>query len=198
MATDIRLDEHGGEWVEVDAAALRLLGSDLIIDDLARNRGGGRRRALVHDAGDGLTINFAGDYPGGVTLVGDLSLTGTLLTADGGDVIAALRSEIADLRVQLAGANAERLDRLDENVAALAALMDAVIIPAWRTKEEVERGDDMGLRAPSADELGLVVAWEVVQADPRYEHEEIVRIEPRPGGVARRGSTVQVTINLAG
>jgi hypothetical protein len=29
------------------------------------------RRALVHDFGDGLTINWAGDYPGGVTINGD-------------------------------------------------------------------------------------------------------------------------------
>lgn len=199
MTTDIRLDEHGGDWVEVDAAALRIRGADLIIDDPRRRRADGLRRALVHDQGDGLTINIEGDYPGGVTIDGDLRLTGALLA--GGtqaDVVTSLRTEIADLRSQLGPVTVDRLDRLDRTIASLAALLDAVIVPEWLTKEEVEHGDDLGLRSPSAADLGLVVIWDVLQADPRYGHEELVGIDPEPGTALRRGSTVRITINLAG
>lgn len=199
MTTDLRLDEHGGDWVEVVAAALRLRGADLIIDDPQRRREDGLRRALVHDHRDGLTINLEGDYPGGVTIDGDLRLTGALFTGGAGlDVLDTLRAEIADLRDALGRTQVDRLDQLERTLTSLAALVDAVIVPRWLTKEEVERGDDMGLRAPSAEELGLDVTWEVLQADPRYGHEEVVGSDPAPGSALRRGSTVRVTINLAG
>jgi hypothetical protein len=32
----------------------------------------------VHDFQDGLTINFAGDYRGGVTVIGNLGVTGDI------------------------------------------------------------------------------------------------------------------------
>jgi len=38
-----------------------------------------QRRALMHDTGDGLTINVGGDYPGGVTIRGTVKLPETLL-----------------------------------------------------------------------------------------------------------------------
>lgn len=70
MATDIILD--GEAWIDVQTHALALRGSDLILDDQSRRHPDGPkyRRALVHDAGDGLTINYDGDYPGGLTLLG--------------------------------------------------------------------------------------------------------------------------------
>jgi hypothetical protein len=96
-----------------------------------RGGGRGFRRALVHDQSDGLTINFNSDYPGGVTIhdvrmldvVGDLQFRifhqdevlahdalavlggGTARpneTVKLGEVIKALRSEIAELRAQIA------------------------------------------------------------------------------------------------
>lgn len=39
----------------------------------------GQRRALMHDTGDGLTVNVGGDYPGGVTIRGTVRLPETLL-----------------------------------------------------------------------------------------------------------------------
>jgi hypothetical protein len=71
MATDVRLDEVDGSYLVLDARVVKHAGSDFMLDAAARRHGGGPfRRALVHDESDGLTINFAGDYPGGVTLVG--------------------------------------------------------------------------------------------------------------------------------
>ncbi|QXP53073.1 MULTISPECIES: hypothetical protein [unclassified Cellulophaga] len=40
------------------------------MDNADRRNGSGHRRALVHDHEDGLTINYNGDYPGGVTIKG--------------------------------------------------------------------------------------------------------------------------------
>lgn len=37
------------------------------------------RRALVHDFNDGLTINWANDYPGGVTVHGEVKFAGALM-----------------------------------------------------------------------------------------------------------------------
>jgi hypothetical protein len=68
--TDIKLDQEGGHWVVVDAGALKVAGTDLMLDSPERrgsNRGG-HRRALVHDFNDGLTINYNRDYTGGVTI----------------------------------------------------------------------------------------------------------------------------------
>jgi len=46
------------------------------LDSAARRSAArGVRRALVHDQKDGLTINFNGDYPGGVTVIGMNELT---------------------------------------------------------------------------------------------------------------------------
>jgi hypothetical protein len=48
---------------------------DLHLDHAARrSANGGYRRALVHDLQDGLTLNWARDYPGGVTINGEVKL----------------------------------------------------------------------------------------------------------------------------
>src|SRR5690349_3941337 len=71
MATDIKLDDGNGNQVTVVADVLRVESADLMLDYAARRQKPGRfRRALVHDQGDGLTVNFNNDYPGGVTLNG--------------------------------------------------------------------------------------------------------------------------------
>src|SRR5688572_21018304 len=73
MATDIRLDDDPSErWVTVDASVLNIQGADLILNSPERrgSHNGVLRRALVHDMNDGLTINFNGDYTGGVTING--------------------------------------------------------------------------------------------------------------------------------
>lgn len=70
MATDIKLDQNDGTFLVLEGRVLKVVGSDLILDSPDRRKGGPSfRRALVHDQSDGLTVNFNGDYPGGVRLV---------------------------------------------------------------------------------------------------------------------------------
>jgi hypothetical protein len=71
MPTDIILDDGGEETIRIKGSAVTMESADLLLDHPDRrlnNRG--VRRALVHDQRDGLTINYNGDYPGGVTIVG--------------------------------------------------------------------------------------------------------------------------------
>src|SRR3954447_17900509 len=69
------------DQIEVTCSNLNVHGSDLTLDSPARRKPGGPRlrRALVHDESDGLTINFNGDYPGGVAVSGQLALRGKVL-----------------------------------------------------------------------------------------------------------------------
>jgi hypothetical protein len=70
MTTDVILDQVDGTFVVIEARVLKAQASDFMLDSPERHTGGGpNRRALVHNQQDGLTINFAGDYPGGVSLV---------------------------------------------------------------------------------------------------------------------------------
>lgn len=71
MSSDIVFND-GGEVVTVLCDNLTVQGHDLVLDSSKRRSddGHGHRRAIVHDQNDGLTINFGGDYPGGVTIVG--------------------------------------------------------------------------------------------------------------------------------
>ena len=100
-------------------------GHDLLLDSHARRKAGnlgGFRRALVHDQGDGLTINFNHDYPGGVTLNGPVTLTGdvtfaihrTAISPTGhgakvldemvklSDIIKTLENQVSDLQARVA------------------------------------------------------------------------------------------------
>ena len=72
MATDVKLDEGpGGDTVVLDCGVVQANASDFVLDSPFRHTGQpGLRRALVHDFNDGLTVNWAGDYPGGVTIKG--------------------------------------------------------------------------------------------------------------------------------
>lgn len=124
MTTDVRLDQVDGSFLELDARVVKAISSDFMLDEPSRRKGGGpHRRALVHDQNDGLSINFSGDYPGGVTITGVrfLDVTGDLQfrishhdeillkggnppdeTVKLGDFIKTLRLEIADLKAQVA------------------------------------------------------------------------------------------------
>lgn len=71
MATDIRFDDGpSGTWLTLEAPALKVEGSDLILDSSARRGDAvrGFRRALVHGDADTLHLNFEGDYTGGVSI----------------------------------------------------------------------------------------------------------------------------------
>lgn len=56
-------------------------GTDLILDDSSRrgSAAGGTRRALVHESGDTLVVNYASDYTGGVTINGPVRVNGSLV-----------------------------------------------------------------------------------------------------------------------
>ena len=108
----------GGEIVTIACNRMDVTGSDVVLDSPARRKPGGPtfRRALVHDENDGLSINFANDYPGGVT-VGDvrvLDVSGDLHfrifhpdepveteTVILSDVVKTLRQEIAGLQARV-------------------------------------------------------------------------------------------------
>jgi hypothetical protein len=70
--TDLRLNEGGdGTFIVLDGRVVKATASDFMLDSPERRSGKAVfRRALVHDQGDGLTVNFANDYNGGVTLNG--------------------------------------------------------------------------------------------------------------------------------
>ena len=113
MATDVRLDDDPTEsWVTVDGRVLNITGADLMLNSAERRgtNAGRFRRALVHDQNDGLTINFNGDYSGGVRVndavinlkvvgqggtpvlpkagnAGDLVLTRNVVSLEGGVVV---------------------------------------------------------------------------------------------------------------
>ena len=120
--SDILLDENS-EQVTVFCSNLNVQGHDFLLDSPERRKPNGPklRRALVHDQNDGLTLNFGNDYPGGVTITGDIQFRIShrdeffvgLATGVGGgtrsdeivklgDVIKTLRQEIADLKTQIA------------------------------------------------------------------------------------------------
>jgi hypothetical protein len=197
MATDIKLDQQGGNWLILEGSVVKATAADLMLDSPARRRPGGgpHRRALVHDFQDGLTINFNGDYPGGVTVTGNLVVTGELKVAG-----LALSATLASLQSGLGSIEMtkSRLETLETSVASFVALIDAVVIPPWRTKTEVEQGDDMGVSTQSAEQLGLTVEYESDRLNPNFDHEDVISITPRAGTVVRRGSTVIVKINLEG
>ena len=72
MESDIKMLERG--VVQVEGNELFLQTHDIKLDSADRRSGSGHRRALVHDHQDGLTINYGGDYPGGVTIKGIIKI----------------------------------------------------------------------------------------------------------------------------
>lgn len=69
--------------VILEAFSVKVEGADLKLDHAPRrSNSSDHRRALVHDYNDGLTINWSEDYPGGITLRGEVKvakLSGTHL-----------------------------------------------------------------------------------------------------------------------
>lgn len=80
MSSDIKLD---GDWVVIEGTWIKGQVCDLILDKPDRRiDNNGVRRALVHDFNDGLTINYDGDYPGGVKIQGNVVLPDELNVED--------------------------------------------------------------------------------------------------------------------
>ena len=92
--------------VSVRARVVNVYGTDIALDGGAGRRGHdshgtaapGLRRALVHAPGDKLTVNYAGDYPGGVAIQGPVSLPAGDLKVGGAQV--RWQSNGAKLRVE--------------------------------------------------------------------------------------------------
>lgn len=203
MPTDIKLDQQDGNWLIAESNVFKSTAADFMLDSPGRRRSGPSspmRRALVHDFKDGLTINYAGDYPGGVTVGGGLSVGGELkvgkLTVADEDIGAAV-NQLQSTVSAMTGTQ-KRLDELEKTVDYILERLGAAIIPNWRTQEEVEEGDDMGMSARSAAELGLLIDYVVDQQNPAFEHGEVISITPPAGTPVLRGSKVVVRINLEG
>lgn len=82
---------------------LQVLGSDLFMTYSPRGDGG---RALVHDSGDSLTVNYSGDFTGGVNLGSNLNMAGHSI-ANCGALIEANLQTVEELA-------AEHIDRFEE------------------------------------------------------------------------------------
>jgi len=199
MATDIKLDQQGGNWLVAESQVLKSTASDLMLDSPGRRRGGPspHRRALVHDFNDGLTLNYAGDYPGGVGITGNARVSGDLTVV--GDLIVdgTKIGSTENLQARL-NLSEWRVQALEKTVEALLALTGAVVVPAWTTRTEILEGDDMGVLYQSAENLGLTIEYVIDQLNPAFDHEQVISIQPEPGTVVMRGSTVVVTLNLEG
>lgn len=64
-----------GENVHIEGNVLKVTCFDIELDNAGRrSSAAGKRRAFVHDFQDGLTLNWAQDYPGGITLNGKVSV----------------------------------------------------------------------------------------------------------------------------
>jgi hypothetical protein len=64
--SDIRFD---GDWVLIEGTITKATSTDIMLDSAGRRvTATPYRRALVHDFDDGLTVNWANDYPAGVTV----------------------------------------------------------------------------------------------------------------------------------
>jgi hypothetical protein len=72
------------DQVVVEGSALKVTSPDIMLDHGPRRRAGAPasvpRRALVHDFNDSLTLNWAEDYPNGVTINGKVSCPKEIIT----------------------------------------------------------------------------------------------------------------------
>jgi hypothetical protein len=85
MSTDVKLDQGDGNFLNLEAQFVKAVASDFMLDKQDRRKNNTpSRRALVHDFNDGLTLNWDGDYPGGVTINGSIINLNTLTPASPG------------------------------------------------------------------------------------------------------------------
>ena len=215
MPTDIKLDEDGGNSLVLDGAVVKTTASDIIVDAPARRiRPTGLRRALVHDPGDGLTINFNSDYPGGVTVGGPLRTGSVVVSGDlkvTGEIEfqsvegpRKLSQVVRDLQRQT---DAARIRRIEVALESMAVLLEASIVPDWPTVQDVEEGDSMGLLFLPAEQLGLNITYTdrtgrplqgIPPEDPDFLFRVVLGLRPEAGTMLRRGSTVVVRVDFDG
>jgi len=118
--SDIKFD---GEFVIVEGRWLKSRMWDIMLDaEDRRSNNVGERRALAHDFSDGLTINVASDYPGGVTIYGKVNVPGKLMV--GARDVAALLDSLTAANLH---ARVTALELFEKNTAELlASLYDDV------------------------------------------------------------------------
>ncbi len=74
MKSDVKLN---GSNITIEANHIETTAHDLKLNHPQRRKGGGpHRRALVHGFKDELVLNYARDYPGGVSVHGALEVLG--------------------------------------------------------------------------------------------------------------------------
>jgi hypothetical protein len=109
----------------------KVAGSDLVLDAPERlnENKTPNQQMLVHDFQDGLTINFIGDYPGGVTITGNAAMTGDLLRAGTAlcTTLEFIQFSLRSLQGTVAGTS-DRVHRLETAVASLVELIGASVI----------------------------------------------------------------------
>lgn len=99
MASDVKLDEGHPDWVVIEGSVLQARTADFILDSPQRRSAASRapfRRALVHDQRDGLTINYNGDYPAGVSII-NARVNLSVVHQDGGEPQLPKAANIGDL-----------------------------------------------------------------------------------------------------
>lgn len=137
--------------------------------------------ALIYGEVEGVCA-FVWDALGFLDIIEQDTLATTRGLGHAREEIATVQAQIADLRA--------RVDRLVDFLG--------VSIPAWSNKEEVEKGDDMGISHPSAASLELTVNFQFERQVAGFGHEDVIRIDPPAGTLVKRGSSVTVTLNLEG
>lgn len=100
---------------------------------------------------------------------------------------------------------AGELATLREQQALILEALGFARVPAWQTVEEVERGDDMGLERPPAHRLDLVVEYWAMNGDAAAHLGNafvpslampVLSTTPPVGSLVRRGTTIQVLIDI--
>jgi len=153
LTINYRRDYPGGVTindVKIEGSALEVKTTDIKLDNKGRRKKqNGHRRAMVHDFNDGLTLNFASDYPGGVTvnngkivnatLEGNVKSTGTLVAEKGlivaksGNLIVHNEAFCKDIR--LSGLGYEPLTTTNNNGSILSPILPN--IPLKKNKKAI-------------------------------------------------------------
>lgn len=167
--------------------------------------GGYRHRAPNIQATGAMTGRLVDDS-GGVTGYANAVLTSSVGTLTW-EALAYLETlhDMLNAQATMMNTQAAEIARLAGEVRHLRATADEalkfieslVTVPHWRTQGEVEMGDDMVGERPAAKDLGLVATYVSRRRMPGLGDGDIVRIEPVPGTLIRRGSPVVITVNQA-
>ncbi len=111
--------------------------------------------------------------------------------------LAAIRDQIHSIGLAVQAA-VDTAQQTHADQLRLIELLGGVEVPAWRTKTEVDEGDDMGMDVFGAADLGLLVEFRFARQEPGFEDEQVISTEPPAGSLVLKGSTVVVHVNSEG